>query len=39
MDETRKDFDMIYLRYLCVALAAALVAAYSTLWVVSPSPL
>ncbi len=39
MDEIRKDFDMTYLRYLCVALAASLVAAYSTLWVVSSSPL
>ncbi|MFN3769402.1 MAG: hypothetical protein ACK4TD_13610 [Ectopseudomonas guguanensis] len=30
---------MIYLRYLCVAFAAALAAAYSTLWVVGPTPL
>lgn len=30
---------MIYLRYLCVAFAAALAATYSTLWVVSPTPL
>ena len=30
---------MIYLRYLCVALASALVAAYAALWFASPSPL
>lgn len=29
---------MTYLRYICVALAAALVAAYSTLWAVRPTP-
>ncbi len=39
MDETREDLDMTYLRYVCVALAAALVAAYSTLWVLNPTPL
>lgn len=30
---------MTYLRYTCVAFAAALAAVYSTLWVLSPTPL
>lgn len=30
---------MTYLRYICLTLASALVAAYTTLWVVSPTPL
>ncbi|MDU0815797.1 hypothetical protein Q8X07_05140 [Pseudomonas aeruginosa] len=30
---------MTYLRYICVAFAASLATAYSTLWVASPTPL